>query len=117
MREYDPRFPRNFIYFRRLIRAHEFAENQTVSMMDVFGKNRGLRRAAALWRIGIDTCDKLLDTKTDEIVEQLSVQERIPDDVEQARAMVDGWKKKILSVRADREASTESSKPTDSKGS
>lgn len=97
---------RRYPYFRRTIRAHEFAERQTVSMIDLFGRQRGLRRAAALWKLGIDTCDKLLAADAAELAPRVTGQPRFPEDVEQTRQMIEQWQENIRSLKAARIANT-----------
>jgi hypothetical protein len=43
----------------RILRAHEFAEKQKVSLMEIEGI--GLRRIRLLWKAGITTAQELLD--------------------------------------------------------
>lgn len=109
-----PHYSRSYPYFRRLIRAHEFAERQNVSMIDVFGRNRGLRRAKALWSVGIDTCDKLLVADVDQLATDIAGLDGLPDDIGQVRIMINAWKAEILRIKTARDQSSGSVGPKDS---
>ena len=84
--------------YLRTIRAHEYAEHQKVSLLDVKGLRKGGTRA--LWKNGITTAQQLLDTPVDDVVEKLA--NDLPG---VSAAMVKGWHRQIASVAAERDDS------------
>ncbi|MFO0974192.1 MAG: hypothetical protein U1A27_12255 [Phycisphaerae bacterium] len=88
----DPQF------YARITRAHEFAERQVVSLLELDGLGRsGLR---ALWKAGITTADQLRQLTVGEAVSALSPQ--MPQRRAELPKLVEGWHLAIDALKANR---------------
>ena len=89
--------------YKACIRAHEWAERQTVSLMNLRGLNPtrrgGRRRLDALWRFGVKTADEVAAADVDELLEVL--RKSVP---ETERALIEEWKRHIEEWKRHEEA-------------
>lgn len=79
----------------RTIVAHEYAERQRVSFLEIDGLNKG--RIRALWKADITTADALLNTPADEVARRMSPYCGVRVE------WVAGWQQQIADLLKERE--------------
>jgi len=90
-RQGDPNF------YTKIIRAHELAERQTVSLLEIPGIGRGTLKA--LWRGGITTADQFAAASTGKLAEVLSTRMPIYRNRERTQPTIKAWQNEIIRLR------------------
>ena len=85
-------------YYINIIRAHEFAERQNVSLLEINGI--GKARIRALWKTGINTADALAARPPEEVAAMMAT---VTTPTRNPQKMIDEvakWQKQIRMLKA-----------------
>ena len=84
-------------YYINIIRAHEFAERQNVSLLEINGI--GKARIRALWKLGIKTADALVVTSPDDLAARLASLTAPPQKPHNMIAEVGRWQEQVRALK------------------
>ncbi len=87
-------------YYTKIIRAHESAERQTVSLLEIPGIGRGTLKA--LRRGGVTTADQFAAATPEKIADVLSVRMPLYRNRERTLPTIKAWQNEIIRLRQAR---------------
>jgi hypothetical protein len=108
MRYKDHRDPE---YWIMRIRTQEWAEHQTVSLLDITGVGRATIKA--LWGVGVTTAKMLIDANPEELARQLQARGIPQCRPEDAPDIVRGWQREAEQLWKVKESLRENAKPSE----
>lgn len=83
-------------YFRMRVRAHEWAERQRVSLLDVRGLGKAYLRV--LYREKLSTAARIMTTSSPAIARRMRQLASFPQDSESGVKLINDWKRQIIEL-------------------
>jgi ABC-type phosphate/phosphonate transport system ATPase subunit len=84
------------------VRAHELAEGQVVSLLEIDGIGKATLRA--LYKLEVDTADKVLAAPTSALLQELASYRLPVGKITQRQETIEGWKGQIQRLKDSRKS-------------